>query len=177
MVIPLATRAMKSKILLIPFCLIALVSFSQTPGLKIGDKAPEIRLPNTTGDTIALSMLRGKIVLVDFWATWCAPCVEEQAELVKLYTKYKTAHFKSGEGFEIYGVSLDNKKTAWLNQISKQKIVWTQVSDLKYWSSPVAKTYNIQELPFNVLIDGEGTIIATNLHGSELDKLLAQFTN
>ncbi len=163
---------MSEKLLLASLCLIASFSFSQ--GLEIGNKAPEIRLPNPEGDTVALSSLKGKIILIDFWASWCGPCVDEQPRLSTLYKKYQQARFTNGEGFEIYGVSLDSKKAAWLNQITKQKIVWTQVSDLKYWSSPIAKEYNIQELPFNVLIDGQGIIIARNLHGAELDKALAQ---
>lgn len=163
---------MKGKLLVIPLFLITPFSFSQTQGLEIGNKAPEIRLPNPAGDTVALSSLRGKIVLIDFWASWCGPCVEEQPGLATLYKKYGQTHFTDGEGFQIYGVSLDNKKAAWLNQITKQKIIWTQVSDLKYWSSPIAKTYNIQELPFNILIDGKGIIVAKNLHGVELEKAL-----
>jgi thiol-disulfide isomerase/thioredoxin len=157
---------------LISLCLIASFSFSQTKGLEVGNKAPEIKLPNPAGDTITLSSLRGRVVLIDFWASWCEPCIEEQPELLTIYNKYRNVSFTEGNGFEIYGVSLDSKKTSWLKQIVKQKIIWTQVSDLKYWSSPIAKAYNLLELPFNMLIDGDGIIIAKNLHGFELDKAL-----
>jgi|WetSurMetagenome_2_1015567.scaffolds.fasta_scaffold601427_2 peroxiredoxin len=148
---------------------------AQTVGTEIGNKAPEIRLPSPKGDTIALSSLKGKVVLIDFWATWCAPCVNEQPELRKLYEKYKDAGFTKGQGFEIYGVSLDSKKANWEGMISKANITWIQVSDLKFWSSPVAKLYNIQELPFNLLIDGNGIIFAKNLHGEELEKELERY--
>ena len=149
--------------------------FGQNLGTEVGDKAPEIRLPAPGGDTIALSSLKGKLVLIDFWATWCAPCVKEQPELAQLYKKYKTAEFTIGKGFEIYGVSMDSKKATWEGAISKFGINWIQVSDLKFWSSPVAKLYNLQELPYNLLIDGKGIILAKNLHGEELDKELAKY--
>ena len=142
----------------------------QPLGLEKGDKAPEIRLPTIKGDTVSLSSQKEKLVLIDFWRTWCAPCVEEQAELARLYKKYKQASSANGVGFEIYGVALEAKKPNWENFISKNKISWIQVSDLKFWRSPVAKTYNIQGLPFNVLIDGKGVILAKNLHGPELEK-------
>jgi len=148
---------------------------AQTTGLEPGNRAPEIKLPNTKGNTVALSSLQGKLVLIDFWGTWCAPCVAEQAELAKLYNKYKQSAFTNGKGFEIYGVSLDAKKTNWENFIATNKIIWIQVSDLKFWRSPVAKTYNIQALPFNILMDGNGIIVAKNLHGIDLEKRIARF--
>ena len=143
--------------------------FAQTTGLEIGNNAPEINLPDTQGKIISLSSLRGKLVLIDFWGTWCIPCVKEQPELSGLYKRYKDSTFTCGNGFEIYGVSLDNKKKSWMSIIKKYHIDWIQVSDLLFWTSPVAKDYNIQELPFNVLIDGNGVIIVRNLHGHDLE--------
>jgi peroxiredoxin len=154
------------------FCLYLTVVVSQTKELEIGGIAPEIKLPNINGDTVSLSSFRDKVVLIDFWGTWCAPCVKEQSHLAEIYKKYKNSFFTVGNGFEIYGVSLDNKKKQWQNIIKKYNITWTQVSDLKFWLSPVAKLYNIQELPFNVLIDGKGKIIAKNLHSEDLDKAI-----
>jgi len=150
-------------------------STAQTTGLEKGNQAPEIRLPSVKGDTVLLSSLKGRLVLIDFWGTWCAPCVEEQSDLAKLYSTYKHAHFTSGNGFGIYGVSLDSKKISWENFLVKNKINWIQVSDLKFWRSPVAKTYNIQGLPFNVMIDGKGVILAKNLHGKELEKEIRKY--
>jgi peroxiredoxin len=159
----------KLLLIIVLFCINIPVLFSQTIGLGIGNIAPDIGLPNPKGETVALSSFKGKVVLIDFWASWCPPCVKEQSELVVLYNRYKDSDFTAGKGFEIYGVSLDNKKAAWESIIKKAKINWTQVSDLKFWTSPVTKTYNIQALPFNVLIDGKGIIIAKDLHDNDLE--------
>lgn len=146
--------------------------FSQSQNLGINDPAPEINLPNPQGDTVVLTSFRGKVVLIDFWASWCPPCVKEQPELVKLYKQYKNKTFTKGNGFEIYGVSLDSKKENWEKAIAKWKISWTQVSDLKFWSSPVARIYDLQEIPANFLIDSRGNIIAKDLHGHDLEESL-----
>ena len=166
---------------LIAFAVLLLIGSSvskvtaQPAGLEVGHKAPEIKLPDTKGDTITLSSLKGKLVLVDFWATWCSPCVEEQTELARLYGKYKNLNFTKGKGFEIYGVSLDAKKPVWENFITKNRINWIQVSDLKFWRSPVTKVYDIQALPFNILVDGNRVILAKNLHGTELENAIKRF--
>lgn len=138
---------------------------------KKGVEAPEINLPDPNGKNIALSSLRGKVVLIDFWASWCGPCRKEMPNVVAAYKKYKS------KGFEIYGVSLDKSKEPWLEAIKKDGITWIQVSDLKYWSSEVVQTYNIQGIPFTVLLDKEGKVIAKDLRGEALDAKLKEVLN
>ena len=160
------------------FLLIASFSFSQSTAdsrLQIGTKAPEIKLPNPNGDTVALSSLRGKIVLIDFWASWCAPCLQEQPELKTIYQKYQHQTFANADEFTIYAVSLDSKKTDWINAIEKIKVHWTQVSDLKFWNSAPAKLYDIEGIPYNFLIDGNGIIVAKDVHGEDLINELKKF--
>ena len=161
---------MKNLFFVITFLCCSFISVNaQVVGLEIGDIAPEIDLPDTKGNNIALSSLRGGIVLVDFWASWCGPCVKEQPELLKLYNTYP-------DKFSIYGVSLDTKKTAWTGAITKLKIPWTQVSDLKYWSSPVVGDYMLQALPLNFLLDKNGIILAKNIHGTQLNQMVKELT-
>jgi len=129
--------------------------------------APEIALPSPNGDTVRLSSFKGKIVLVDFWASWCPPCRSENFNLTALYKKYKN------KGFEIFQVSLDKTKESWTNAIKDDQLTWVHCSDLKYWDSPVAKKYSVEEIPVSFLLDKEGVIIAKGLKGQELDQKLA----
>ncbi len=135
---------------------------------NIGQCAPEISLPSPDGKEIALSSLKGKLVLIDFWASWCGPCRKEMPNVVKIYSKFKN------KGFEIYGVSLDQDKEKWMEAITKDGINWPQVSDLKYWDNLAARIYNVQGIPYTVLIDKDGKIIAKNLRGQELEKKIAE---
>lgn len=147
--------------------------YAQDEVLKIGQTAPEILLSTHNGDTVTLSSLKGKLVLIDFWATWCAPCVKEQPELKAIYDKHSDK-VKAGE-FEILGVSLDKSKENWQKSIERFKINWLQVSDLMFWKSPVAKNYAIEGLPFNVIVDEQGKIIAINLHSSALEDFISNY--
>lgn len=137
-------------------------------GINIGDLAPEIVLPSSKGKVISLSSLRGKVVLIDFWASWCGPCRQENPNVVKVYEKYKD------KGFEIFGVSLDMNKSQWLQAIQSDNLTWPQVSDLGYWNSVVVPKYQIAGIPATFLLDKEGKIIARDLRGEELDKKLAE---
>jgi peroxiredoxin len=133
----------------------------------IGQPAPEISLPDTNGNIVKLSSLRGKYVLVDFWAKWCGPCRLENPNVVRVYNKYKD------KGFTVFGVSLDRRKEDWLQAIQQDGLTWTHVSDLKYWQSEAAKTYNITGIPFSLLLDPNGIIIDKNLRGAALEKRIA----
>ncbi len=136
--------------------------------LAPGSPAPDIILPDPDGKNIALSSLRGKYVLIDFWASWCKPCRLENPNVVKMYKKY------SGKNFEIYGVSLDRDRDKWLEAIKEDKLTWPHVSDLQFWNSAAAQLYNIQSIPFTLLIDPEGNVVQKNLRGRNLENKLEE---
>ena len=142
-------------------------------GLKattIGSQAPDFTQQTPTGKNVSLADFRGKYVLVDFWASWCGPCRQENPAIVKVYNTYKSRNF------EILGVSLDDKKTRakWVKAIADDQLPWVQVSDLLGWQNQAAKRYGVQSVPQNFLVDPTGKIVATNLHGDELQTKLAQ---
>jgi peroxiredoxin len=137
-------------------------------GVMVGSSAPEITLNDTTGKAVALSSLRGKYVLIDFWASWCGPCRSENPNVVRMYNKYKD------KGFTIYGVSLDKTKADWQRAIRNDNLPWTHVSDLKFWQSVAAQQYGVQAIPATFLLDKEGKIIAKNLRGDALEQKLEE---
>lgn len=151
------------------------ISIAPTPevGLEVGNKAPDIKMQNPEGKEIALSSLKGKVVLIDFWSSWCGPCRRENPNVVKAYMQYKDKKFKNGKGFTVYSVSLDQNKESWKNAITKDSLIWDyHVSDLKYWQNEAAALYQVRGIPTNWLIDGDGIIIAKNLRGTSLETTL-----
>lgn len=135
--------------------------------IAVGQMAPEIALQDTSGKIQTLSSLKGKYVLVDFWASWCGPCRAENPNVVNAYEKYKN------KNFTILGVSLDDNKANWMEAIKADKLNWLQISDLKKWESVAVNAYQIDGIPFNVLLDPEGKIVATDLRGDALQNTLS----
>ncbi|MCB9282580.1 MAG: TlpA family protein disulfide reductase [Lewinellaceae bacterium] len=133
-----------------------------------GGTAPDFKQTTPDGKEFGLSDLRGKVVLVDFWASWCGPCRRENPNVVKMYQKYKD------QGFTVLSVSLDTDKTRWMNAIESDGLTWNHISDLKGWQNSVAQMYGVHSIPHTVLVDKEGKIIARNLRGATLEAKLAE---
>ena len=154
---------------------------TQAQGLNIGDKAPDFSIITPEEVEFSLSDYRGKLVLLDFWASWCGPCRKDNPNIVSVYNKLHQAAFKTADGFEVISISLDgltdrrgnpkqdNAKTDWTQAIAEDKLIWeSHGSELKGWHSDIAKKYHINSIPSNFLIDEKGVIIAKNLKGPAL---------
>ncbi len=152
----------------LPF--IAVIFFAITVNAQpgIGEKSYNIILPGLNGDMVNLSSLRGKVVLIDFWASWCGPCRLSNRHLVKLYSKLKD------QGFEIFGVSLDENKKDWAKAVKKDRISWMQVNDDGGWQAKTAIQWNIMQIPTSYLIDKDGRVAAIDLERSDLEKAVKQ---
>lgn len=143
-------------------------SISLGAQIKYGQLAPDISLPSAKGDTLKLSSLRGKVVLLDFWASWCGPCRFSNKDLVKIYPKYKD------KGFEIFSVSLDDERDKWIKAIARDRITWLQVIDNGGWYAPTAIKWGINAIPTSYLIDKTGKLVAMDLEGKELEKAIKE---
>ena len=141
--------------------------------VAVGKKFTDFEMANAKGETHKLSEYvgNGKVVLIDFWASWCPPCRAEMPSLVKAYKTYKN------KGFEIVGISLDSKADAWEKGVKDLNITWTQLSDLKGWKNEGAALYGVNSIPHTILVDKDGTIIAKNLHGQELEDKIKEVLN
>jgi peroxiredoxin len=143
------------------FMVISLNLFSQ---MRPGQTAADLSLPDLNGKFISLSELKGKVILIDFWASWCGPCRHNNPRLVKLYNKYH------GKGLEIYGISLDEDMESWKKAVHHDRLIWTQVIDDKGWEARSAAVYGVDMIPSSFLIDQHGVIRFMNTEGSELEK-------
>jgi peroxiredoxin len=144
---------------------------SQEAGSWVGKQAPDLALSNPDGKTIPISSFKGKWLLVDFWASWCGPCRMENPNVVKAFNEFKN------KNFTILGVSLDKQKDPWQQAIEQDKLAWTQVSDLKFWNSKAVEVFKFEGIPFNILVDPQGKIIAQELRGEDLENKLRQVLN
>jgi len=137
----------------------------------VGKTVPELTMRDPNGKEISISSFKGKYLLIDFWASWCGPCRMENPNVVKAYNEFKA------KNFTILGVSLDKDKDSWKKAIAQDHLSWTQMSDLKYWSSQAVETFGFHGIPFNVLVDPSGKVIAESLRGEDLDAKLRQILN
>ena len=154
----------KKKYILFLFFLFPFFSFAQKTGINIGDKAIELSYNNPNEKEMSLSELRGKLVLIDFWASWCGPCRRENPNLVRAYEKYHS------KGFEVFSVSLDSNKDKWIKAIEKDGLAWeNHVCDLQGWRNEASRAYGISSIPHAILIGKDGVIIRTHIRGAALE--------
>lgn len=154
---------------IISFCVLGMVMVLSAPAQEvanIADPRLQIKLPDTKGDSLTLASLKGKVVLLDFWASWCVPCRASNRRLVKLYQKY------NNQGFEIFGVSVDEEKNAWKKAIAKDKITWLQVNDDEGNMGKTIMDWNVTVIPTTFLINRKGNVVAIDLEGKELESAI-----
>jgi thiol-disulfide isomerase/thioredoxin len=143
--------------------------YYKIPDSPQGNYVTDLSYPGADGNPISISLLKGNIVLIDFWASWCGPCRYQNPELVKLYQDFHQVKFKDADGFAIYSISLDMNREAWLHAITQDGLVWPHhVSDLKGWNSDAAARFGVRSIPASILIDEKGKIIGKNLTPSEI---------
>lgn len=169
-------KKFKASIILTALVVVTAGFMMKPGGVAIGTKAPDLIYNNPDGEEMKLSDLKGKVVLIDFWASWCRPCRHENPVVVKAYEKYKDKKFINGKGFTVFSYSLDKNKEAWKRAIEADNLIWKyHVSDLKGWTAQGAQKYGVTSIPMNYLIDGKGNILAKNLRGVTLEQTLEKY--
>jgi thiol-disulfide isomerase/thioredoxin len=171
--LPNLIKMKKYMFLILAFVFTAVAFKSNNGGLPVGKQAPSFVLIDTKGIPTKLYDFRGKIVLIDFWASWCKQCRMESPKLVKTYQKYQNMDFEGGSGFEIISIAMDDNLDDWRDAVVQDGYTWTNVSEGKKWDAEIAKDYQVSSLPANYLLDGNGKIIAKDLRGLMLDSYLA----